>query len=36
VKLVTGVTAGLIQGQAGVFAERIQEQHLWVFGERIR
>ena len=31
-----GVAAGLMQGQAGVFAEQIQERHLWVFGERIR
>ena len=30
-----GVAAGLIQGQAGVFAEQMQEWHLWVFGERI-
>ena len=28
-----GVAAGLMQGQAGVFAERMQEWHLWVFGE---
>ena len=31
-----GVAAGLMQGQARVFAERMQERHLWVFGERIR
>ena len=31
-----GVAAGLMQGQAGVFAEWMQERHLWVFGERIR
>jgi hypothetical protein len=33
---VTGVAAGLMQGQVGVFAERMQERHLWVFGERIQ
>ena len=33
---VVGVAAGLIQGQARVFTERMQERHLWVFGERIR
>ena len=31
-----GVAAGLMQGQAEVFAERMQERYLWVFGERIR
>ena len=31
-----GVAAGLIQEQAGVFAERMQEWHLWVFNEHIR
>ena len=30
-----GVATELMQGQAGVFAERMQERHLWVFGERI-
>ena len=35
-EVAVGVAAGLMQGQAGVFAERIQEQYLWVFGERIR
>ena len=29
-KPVTWVTAGLIQGQTGVFAEQIQGQHLYV------
>ena len=29
---MTGVTAGLIQGQAGVFAEQMQERHLYVLG----
>ena len=33
---MTGVAIGLMQGQAGVFAEQMQEWHLWVFGERIR
>ena len=27
-----GVTVGLMQGQTGVFAERIQGQHLYVLG----
>ena len=31
-KLVTWVTAGLMQGQTGVFAERMQGQHLYVLG----
>jgi hypothetical protein len=38
-KPVTGVTVGLMQGQAGTFAERMQGRHLYVlgyFGERIR
>jgi hypothetical protein len=30
VKLVTVVIAGLMQGQTGVFAERMQGQHLYV------
>jgi hypothetical protein len=25
-----------MQGQTGAFAERMQERHLWAFGERIR
>ena len=28
-----GVAAGLMQGKVGVFAEQMQERHLWVFGE---
>ena len=35
-EVAVGVAAGLMQEQAGVFAERMQEWHLWVFGERIR
>ena len=31
-KPVTWVTAGLMQGQAGVFAERMQGRHLYVLG----
>jgi hypothetical protein len=27
---VTGVIAGLMQGQTGVFAERMQRRHLYV------
>ena len=30
---MTGVTVGLMQEQAGVFAERMQERHLWVFSK---
>ena len=46
VKLVMGITTGLMQGRTGVFAEQMQgrtgvfaEQmqgrHLWAFGKRI-
>jgi hypothetical protein len=29
---VTGVIAGLMQGQIGIFAERMQGRHLYVLG----
>ena len=33
---MTEVAAGLMQGRTGAFAERMQGQHLWAFGERIQ
>ena len=29
---MTGVAAGLMQGRTGVFAERMQGQHLYILG----